>query len=665
MEVENKPGSSAGRKNRAGASVVRSWYRQTPETFRKPAMTQSRSLPLCSILALYFLVAPSVAHARAAITLAVDATDAPRNLLHSRETIVVSPGPLTLLYPKWIPGEHGPTGPITDVVAVKITGGGKTLPWRRDLVEMYAIHCEVPAGCRSIEVSFDFILPVARRGFSSGASSSPGLLVLNWNEVTLYPGGEQPDSIEVTSSLKLPEEWKFATALEVNGREQNTIRFKPVPLTMLIDSPVQASRHFNRVDITAGMPVPFAIDIAGEDQESVEMPEPLVEKYRRLVREAHALFGARHCNHYDFLYTLSDMVAHFGLEHHQSSDDRLGGRTLLDEELQKNGAGLLPHEFVHSWNGKYRRPADLATGDYSTPMKDDLLWVYEGLTQYLGLVLTARSGLWSEADYREHLALVAAGLDHRPGREWRTLQDAADEASVLYDAPDEWSSYRRSVDFYDEGDLIWLEADVTIREQTHGRKSLGDFCRLFYGPPDTGPLLVPYTFDDVVAALGQVVPFDWRSFFTARLQALTPRAPLEGIESGGWRLVYRDTLSNMLMSEEKARKFIDMRFSLGMSIGEAGTVRDVIPGTPAAAAGIIPMMVLIAVNGRGYTPEMLRAAVREAAHNSSPIELEMSEGDYYRTYSVTYHGGEKYPFLERVPLKPDILDAILRPLAKD
>ncbi len=385
-----------------------------------------------------------------------------------------------------------------------------------------------------------------------------------------------------------------------------------------------------------------------------------MHQYENLVREASALFGARHYHHYDFLYTLSDQVSSFGLEHHQSSDDRVAERTLVDENMRMLRAGLLPHEFVHSWNGKYRRPEGLATGNFSSPMKGDLLWVYEGLTEYLGSILTARSGLESAETYREHIAMIAAEEDHRTGRQWRPLQDAADAAQILYEARGDWTSYRRSVDYYDEGNLIWLDVDAMIREHTGGKKSMDDFCREFHGGKDTGPLLKTYTFGDVVTTLNDVSPYDWGSYLEGRLRSLSPRAPLEGIARCGWKLVYRDTMSALHRAFEEVRKVIDMRYSLGASIGEDGELLDVIPGTPAAQAGLAPGMKLVAVNGKRFSREVIRDAVRLSPGSRSPMEILAENGDFFRTYPVEYHGGERYPFLERIPSRADILSEIIR-----
>ncbi|HUI09189.1 MAG TPA: M61 family peptidase [Bacteroidota bacterium] len=621
-----------------------------------------------TVFLLLICIATPLSQALSGIRLTVDATEAPRRIVHASEVIDVQPGPLTLRYAEWIPGEHGPTGPVVDVVGLHITTEGpddtvRSIPWRRDLADMYCFRCEVPRGFTSIRVAFDYILSPIARGYSAGANSSPHLVVLSWNTVVLYPSSPRPDSIIVTPSLVLPPGWKIGTALEPERTDGNKVDFKPVTLNMLVDSPVQAGEFVNRIDISAGTGIPHFLDIASDGEAAIEAPPDLVREYQNLVREATALFGAHHYRHYDFLYTLSDQVASFGLEHHQSSDDRVAERTILDPRMRVLRAGLLPHEFVHSWNGKYRRPEGLATGDFTTPMKGDLLWVYEGLTEYLGNLLTARSGLWSQETYREHMAMIAAQLDNRPGRTWRPLQDAADAAQILYESRQDWESYRRTVDYYDEGNLIWLDVDGIIRERTHGSKSMDDFCREFHGGSDTPPLTRPYTFDDVVRTLNDVAPYDWASYLRGRLTSLNPRAPLEGIERAGWRLAYRDTLDALQKDFEEVRRVTDIRYSLGATVNEEGMLIDVIPGTPLAKAGLAPGMTLIAVDGKRYTRYVVRDAIRLAAKATAPMQIIAQNGDYVSTYTIDYHGGERYPYLERITSRPDLLKAIIAPKA--
>ncbi len=608
---------------------------------------------------------PRPCAARGTISLFIDASDAPRKILHARLTIPVEPGPLALSYPKWIPGEHGPTGPLTDVAGLKITAAGKRLEWQRDMVDMYQVRCTVPTGVPAVEVSFDFMTAASPEGFSSAASATQALLLLSWNQVLVYPTGEPSDALTYAASLQLPSGWRFGTALPVERREGATIRFTPVSLTTLIDSPVLSGANFRSVDLTPGEKPDHFLDMACDGSAGLEMPPAEITHYRRLIAESYALFGARHYRQYHFLLSLSDHIAHFGLEHHESSDDRSFERMWTDDDLRIASSNLLPHELVHSWNGKYRRPADLATANFQEPMKDDLLWVYEGLTQYLGFVLGARSGVRSLEQSKENLALRAAYLDHRPGRTWRPLIDTAVEAQLLYEAPDFWESWRRGTDFYDEGLLIWLEADALIRQKSQGRHSLDDFCHRFHGGVSGPPKVVPYTLDDVVKTLNEVEPYDWRTFLDTRIESLSPRAPMGGIEASGWRVVYVDSLPPFLNSLEEADKHVDMMFSLGIRVEkENGIIQDVVPGMPAEKAGVAPGMKLVAVNGRHWCKELLREVVRASKTSKEPIELLVDNGEFYRSLRVDYHGGERYPRLERVGGRPDLLSEILSPRAR-
>ncbi len=427
----------------------------------------------CSRLAACFLVllpfVSSVADAQS-IRLLVDLTDAPRNIYHSRLTIPVKPGPLTLVYPKWIPGNHRPAGPIANVTGVKMEAGGQALAWERDPVDMYAFHVVVPAGAKELQVSLDTITDDGSAG-ASGPSATTNVLDLNWNQVVLYPQGASSDEVEVSPSVTLPAGWKFGTSLTRDDGAapggDTSIGFKTVSLTTLVDSPLIAGDHYRRIELTKPGETPsHVIDMVSESEAGLAMTPADQAAYRKLVAETGALFGARHYLEYHFLLTLSDNAGHHGVEHHQSSDNSVEERTLLEPDLHLTAAGLLPHEFTHSWNGKYRRPAGLATRNYQDPMVADLLWVYEGLTDYLGGVLTARSGLWSPEQYREDLAETAAMLDHRAGRTWRPLEDTARSVQILRLQGPAWQSWRRGLDYYPEGDLIWLEVDTIIRQQS-------------------------------------------------------------------------------------------------------------------------------------------------------------------------------------------------------
>jgi predicted metalloprotease with PDZ domain len=598
------------------------------------------------------------------ITLAVDATEAPRNLLHARLVVPAAAGPMTLFYPEWIPGEHGPTGPIVNLAGLKITANGKPLAWRRDEVDMYAFHVDVPQGASVLDVALDYLGQVKEEGFSAAASATQELAMISWNQVLLYPQGKLPRDLTYAASLRLPAGWKFATPLEVAAHQGDAIEFKPVALNVLIDSPVLSGAHFRVVPLATEVSPAHRLDLAADSEAALDIPADVVGQYSQLVHETGALYGARHYWHYDFLISLSDHVAHFGLEHHQGSDDRMRERAFVDGYLYASGAGLLPHEFTHSWNGKYRRPAGLATENYQEPMKGELLWVYEGLTQYLGTILSARSGLWTPEQLREHLAISTAQLDTTSGRTWRPLGDTAIAAQVLYGAPREWEAARRSVDFYDEGTLIWLDVDTTIRELTKGQRSLNDFCRLFFDGHNSGPELKTYTFDDVLNTLNQVAAHDWRTFLTTLLNSTAPHAPMAGIERGGWKLAYKETPSSVYQGIETMDHVTDVRYSLGMVIREPeATLRDVLPDSPAWRAGIGPGMKLLGVNGRAYSATELHDAIRAAKSGSQPIQLLVQNGAFQNIYAVNYHGGEKYPELERIPNTPDMLGDIIKPLA--
>jgi predicted metalloprotease with PDZ domain len=629
-----------------------------PET--QKTMKQRLGSLILAVVALFLFHAQLItAQTRSQITLSVDATEAPRKLFHARLTMPVSPGPLTLVYPEWIPGEHGPTGPIINLAGLKFTAAGKTIPWRRDDVDMYAFHLEVPAGAKELDVALDFLSPTFGP-FTAGASTTAHLAIVTWNQLLLYPQGSNISDITFRPNLTLPAGWKFGTSLPVQRETRNKIDFDNVSLERLVDSPVLAGEYFRVIQL-AGNP-PNEIDMAADDPADLELSTELTTTLKRIVSEATTLFGATHYNHYHFLLTLSDYTAHFGLEHHESNDSRVAARALLDDALRDVSLGVLPHEFVHSWNGKFRRPAGLATPNYQEPMKGELLWVYEGLTQYLGNLLSARSGLWTQQQYRDHLAESAADLDHKPGRMWRPLADTAIAAQILYGSPAEWNSLRRSTDFYDEGWLIWLDADTTIRQLTGGRRSLDDFCKRFHGAPNTPPMVKTYTFDDVVATLNDVAPNDWRNFLLTRLNSTDFHAPLGGIERGGWKLAYQGTPNGFLKDAEQVRKFTEMGFSIGLRLQPDGTIADVIEGMAAAKAGVGPGMKLVAVNGKTYSPEVLRDYVR-ATKSGGPLELLIDNEGQLGSYKLEYREGERYPVLERDSEKTDLLSQIIAPLS--
>jgi predicted metalloprotease with PDZ domain len=604
-------------------------------------------------------------HAQTPVKLRVDATDAPRRLFHVQMSMAAKPGPLTLLYPEWIPGEHGPTGPIANFVGLRVHGSGKTIPWKRDDVNMYAFHIDVPAGVTALDIAFDFIAPPEADGFSAGASTTSELAVISWNQLLLYPQGSQPDNLQYQATLKVPHGWRYGTALPIQRESGDEIEFEPAPVTTLIDSPVSAGAHYKTFELGSELGVPHYLHVAADSDRALEAPPEVIANFRQLVKEAGALFGARHYRSYHFLYTLSDHVAHFGLEHHESSDDRTGERSLIEPDILKTHAYLLPHEMVHSWNGKFRRPAGLIPGGgrdggYDSAMKGELLWVYEGLTNYLGEILAPRSGLWSPEDYRESLAATAAELDNEFGRTWRPLEDTAVAAQVLYEAGGDYQTLRRSTDFYPEGTLIWLEIDTMIRQLSKGSKTLDDFCRAFHGGANTGIATKTFEFNDVVAALNAVQPHDWAAFLNQRIKSTDAHAPLGGIARSGWKLVYDNVRSDFWKANEEERKIVNMMYSIGVRVAEDGTLADVLYGGPAQKAGVAPAVKLVAVNSRQYTPTVLREAVAK----KQPVELLVKNGEFYQTFRVDYTGGERYPHLVRDASAPDLLANIIAPKVK-
>src|SRR5262252_8484503 len=611
---------------------------------------------------LVLLVSFAASTFAAPIVLQVDATEAPRKIYHAELHIPAAPGPLTLFYPKWIPGDHAPSGSINDLAGLHISANGQPLLWKRDSIELFAFHIDVPQAASSIDVKLDFLSAADAAG-SNSVSSTSELAILSWNQMILYPQGQASDDVEITARLRLRRDWKFGTALPVESTNGTSIEFKTVSLTTLVDSPVLAGSHFQRIELTPGATPAHFLEMAADTDEALNAPPAVIEKYRRVVREGQALFGATHYREYHFLLALSDQLPHFGVEHHESSEDRAREDYFTDFTSNLTDATLVPHEFIHSWNGKYRRPDGLATRDFEEPMRGDLLWVYEGLTQYLGWVLAARSGLVTADLNRQFLALAAANLDNRAGREWRSLADTAISAQRLYDARRDWESIRRGVDFYDEGLLIWLEADTTIRKQSQGKKSIDDFCRAFFGSPDGPSKVKPYTFESLTEALKNIADFDWKAFFETRLNRIgTDRAPLGGIETGGYHLTYVDQMSERQRDLEEIPPYVSVAYSIGLRLTGDGLIIDVLPEMPAARAGLGPGMKVVTVNGQEYFRGLLREAVRKTKAGGS-LELSVRNGRSISNYKLNYHDGAKYPMLQRNG-QPTLINDILKPLTR-
>jgi predicted metalloprotease with PDZ domain len=602
------------------------------------------------------------------LTLKVDLTDLDRRVLGVHESIPVKPGPLTLLYPEWLPGNHAPRGPIDGLAGLIITANGHSVEWVRDAVNAYAFHVQVPAGVSRLDLEFEFASPLVRD--QGRTVVTPDMVGLQWNTVVLYPAGFYVSRIMVAASITLPEGWEFAGALDVEGRRGAAVRFKPATLEMLVDSPLFAGRYFKSLDLDPGSRTPVHLNVFADSAELLEVRQQQLAAHHKLVQEAYALLGAPHYDRYEFLLALSDHFGDIGLEHHRSSENRRAPNYFLEWDKVGAGRDLLPHEFSHSWNGKFRRPSGLATPDFNAPMRNSLLWVYEGLTNYLGAVLAIRSGLWSEDFGRQAWASLAANMDrNRAGRAWRALEDTTEQPIITARRPLSWQSWQRTEDYYTEGELLWLDVDTRIRELTRDKRSLDDFARAFFGGTagatgaagvNLGP--VTYTFADIVQALKTVAPFDWEKYLNERLYGHGPGAPLDGLARGGWRLVYSEAQSEYSKSLEDAHKAVDFTYSLGFAVSAAtGALTEVRWGGPAFEAGLTMGTALIAVNGREYRPDRLKVAIAMAKLNKQPIELLVKNLDRYRTVRISYFDGLKYPQLQRIEKTEDRLAGILKP----
>lgn len=600
--------------------------------------------------------------AAADLTVRLDARDLARRKVHADLTIAAKPGPLTLVFARWMPGEHGPTGPLEVMIGLEIRANGQRLGWVRDPFDMYAFKLDVPAGADSVTVAMDTALPTESGAFSAGPSSTEQLAVLSWNEVVLLPKGADAEKTSAVATLLAPAGWAVASNLAYTPAPDGSVQFEETSLARLIDSPVQVGRFMKLVEVPGSAPRPdirHSISMASDSAAALEVPDDFARGYGRMVAEAGALFGSRMYRHYTWLLTLSDHVAHFGLEHHESSDDRREENALGEADLRSSVAGLLSHEYVHSWNAKYRRPEGLLSPDYQRPMDGTLLWVYEGLTEYWGDVLTARAGLMKVEDCREGIARTAGIFDVQPGARWRPLADTATSAQVLYGAPVNWEAGRRGTDFYEAATFLWLDVDAQMRAQSRGRASLDDFARRFFAGDSGAPALKPYVEQDVYDALAAVVPGDWRAFIRRHLDVADTTALLGALERSGWKLVYLPEKNAVVELAQQGGKYADRRWSIGLMLGEDGVVADIIDDRAAGRAGFGPGMTITAVNGRRYSIEALDAAIVDAQKTRKPIELLVENAEYFRTIPVAYYDGPRYPHLQRIEGRADLLGQVL------
>ena len=592
------------------------------------------------------------------ITLQVDASDTAQGIFRVHETIPVAAGPMTLLYPQWIPGTHSPVGPIDMLAGLKLSANGKPIKWKRDKYNVYAFHIEVPAGVATLDANFQYLSP--RTG---GFEITDRMMDMNWSNTALYPAGYFSRDITFAPSVKLAPDWQLGTALETASRSGDTVTFKPVTFNTLVDSPIYAGRYFKRVDLNPGSKVPVHLDIVADAPKYLEMTPDQLKVHRALVTQAVKLFASQHYDHYDFLFSLSDVLAGNGTEHHQSSEDGMGADYFTGWADNAPNRDLLAHEYTHSWNGKFRRPADLWTPNFNVPMGDSLLWVYEGQTQYWGFVLTARAGMWTPQQFRDALAMVAANYDrNRPGFGWRTLEDTTNDPTAAMRSGLPYRSWQMSEEYYSGGQMMWLAVDAKIRALTHDHKSLDDFARAFFGMDNGSFVTKTYTFDDVVAALNGVVNNDWTGFLRARVDTLDP--PLQsGLAASGWKLVYTDQESpyekQYNSHKESPRHLFNFTWSIGLTMAKDGEINDVRWDGPAFKAGVSTGATLVSVNGKAYTQDVLKDAITAAKSDKTPIQLLLKYQGGFKTVPVDYRDGLQYPHLVRVEGTPDYLSQII------
>ena len=601
------------------------------------------------------------------LKLEVDATDVTRKVFRVRQTLPIfnaRSGPVTLLYPQWVPGGHTPRNQLDKMAGLVIRANGKVVPWTRDPVQVFAFHVTPPAGATALDIEFQFLSPmVTEPGRGVRVIMTQEMLNAQWLNLALYPAGYFARRIPIEASIRLPSGWQYGTALETVSTDGGLVRFKTTDFETLMDSPIFAGRYFKRIDLDTSGKSPVRLNIVADRPELLATTPEQIEHHREMVRQADKLYGARHFDHYDFLLALSDRMAGIGLEHHRSSENATDPEYFTDWAANASSRTLLPHEYSHSWNGKFRRPADLWTPNYNVPMRDNLLWMYEGQDTYWGVVLGGRSGLLTAQQSLDALAMTAATYAlGRPGRAWRSVEDSTHDPIIAMRNPIPWTSWQRREDYYTEGQLVWLDADTLIRERTGGRKSLDDFARAFFGLRDGSWTVLPYTFDDIVAALNGVMPHDWAGFLDARLRQIAPKPPLDGLARGGYRLVLTDEPTDYWKAAETSGKVVNLTYSLGLILRRDGGVSDVLWEGPAFKAGLTSRATILAVNGIAFDPGLLKEAIVAAKTSKAPIELITKDGANYGVVRIDYHDGPRYPRLERIAGTPDLLSKIYEPL---
>ncbi len=596
------------------------------------------------------------------IALEIDATDLERKIFTVREIIPVKPGHLVLLYPQWVPGSHAPIGSIIQMTGLRLSAGGRPLAWTRDPVDVFAFHVEVPPQIEKIEAQFEFASPL--QATQGRVVMSNDMLLVQFDRLLLYPAGVHSDGIRIAARLRLPAKWQYATALETASQVDAVVEFKSTDLTTLVDSPLMAGKRLKTFQLGTDPSLPVRLNAFGERDDALAPSETTLAPHREMVTQAYKLFGAPPYKHYDFLMAFSDAIGSIGREHWQSAEITVPATYFADISNGSLRSFVVPHEFVHAWVGKFRRPADLITANFNMPMQNSLLWVYEGQTQYLGFVLQTRAKFQNSAATRDSLAAIFAGLDLRRGRSWRNLQDTVyDDIMGSRATPRGWTNWQRQGgDYYNEGALLWLGVDARLRSLTNERKSLDDFVAAFYADaPAAARQPKAYRFEDIVAALNKIAPFDWATLLRARLDGHDEKILDEDLPLSGWKLVYNNTPNAWLTKVNKDNGSCDVFNSLGLAISKTDVISSVRWDSPAFEAGLTGGAMLLGVNGRVFKCSDLSEAVAAGEGRNQAIELIIKRDRELKLVSLRYNGGLRYPHLERVVGVPDRLEQILTP----
>lgn len=591
-------------------------------------------------------------HFAGVVSLAVDATDLTHKVFQIKQRLPLQgAGPVTLLYPQWQGASHAPTGQVGRVAGLVMRSGGRQVAWTRDAADPFAFHVRPPAGARELEVAFTYVSPR-----SGNLAMSRNVVNVGWSNLLLYPAGFAAHRISVAAQVQLPAGMQFATSLAVDGRDGDVVRFKAAALDTLVDSPLLAGRHARTWPLSDRPGLQVTLSAFASQPEDLVLDDASLAKFRASVAEVQAMFGASRREPYQFMVVLDErMGGPGGIEHRHCTEVFVPANYFTRAQDNLRNLDLAVHEYVHAWNGTQFLPAGMKTRNFSEPLQNSLLWVYEGLTQYLGKVAAARGGMRTLDEALDDLAIDAARTQVQPSRAWKPLRDSVYDPITISGRGIEWPDFTGKKDYYVDGVLLWLAADVEIRTRTAGHKSLDDFVRLFFGNRKGDPAAAhTYTEADLYAALNQVSPGDWKRFFDARLDALDSAALMAALERGGYRLAYTADPTETYRQDALDRGVDDYLFSLGLSVGKTGALRAVRWDGPAFRAGLTVGAKLLRVNGQPYDAHGLKAAVTSGAPLTLAAEL---EGERLEV-RIEANSGLRYPRLERLLPGPSAIDAI-------